>query len=191
MIVLIDWKPITNIFPLRFPYSFEVKKQSGSLRIMSWNVEQFEILHSNQHPELRQEMFDLINTYQPDIACFQEMVCADSTVTKANTPYFKRYYKQFGLYFLDDFINGLHFPYHFYAYNPIDNFLVDEHFGIIIFSKYPIIHKQMLSYFPYDYNYNFEYVDILKGNDTIRVFNIHLQSLHFTSSNLGYMTAFR
>ena len=31
-------------------------------RIMTWNVEQFEILQHKDHPELKQEMLDLINS---------------------------------------------------------------------------------------------------------------------------------
>ena len=186
ILLICEWQPINNIIPFRLPYNFEIKKQDSSLRIMSWNVEQFEILHSTANPGLRQQMFDLINTYQPDIACFQEMVCADSAI-KLDNVYERNYYHKFGLYFLNDFINGLHFPYNFYAYNYKENYLWREHFGIIIFSKYPIINKHIVEYYPYDYNSIFEYADILKGDDTVRVFNIHLQSLHFSPSNLQYI----
>src|SRR5580658_6480113 len=60
IIVWTNWKPITNIFPLRLPVTFELKKQDSSLRIMSWNVEQFEVLHYSKNPELKQQMLDLI-----------------------------------------------------------------------------------------------------------------------------------
>ena len=33
----------------------------------------------------------------------------------------------------------------------------------------------------------FNIIDVLSGNDTIRVFNIHLQSLKFTQENLNYL----
>jgi endonuclease/exonuclease/phosphatase family metal-dependent hydrolase len=185
IIVWTNWKPITNIFPLRLPVTFELKKQDSSLRIMSWNVEQFEVLHYGKNPELKQQMLDLINTYQPDIACFQEMVCADSAVSMS--PALIAYYRKYGFYTLNGFIDSLHFPQHFYAYNFKENFLYYEHFGIIIFSKYPLINKHIINYYPYDYNSVFEYADMLKGKDTIRVFNVHLQSLRFTPSNLHYI----
>jgi endonuclease/exonuclease/phosphatase family metal-dependent hydrolase len=185
IILAANWEPIVNIFPLRLPVTFDLKKQDSSLRIMSWNVEQFEVLHNKKSPELKQEMLNLINTYQPDIACFQEMVCADDTFQM--TPGLTTYYRKYSLYTLNGFIDSLHFPYHFYAYNPKEDYLYYEHFGIIIFSKYPIIRKHIVSHYPYDYNSIFEYVDVLKGNDTIRVFNVHLQSLRFTPSNLHYI----
>ena len=51
----------------------------------------------------------------------------------------------------------------------------------------PIINKQTVVNNPNDYNSTFQYIDVLSGNDTIRVFNIHLQSLKFTQSNLSYL----
>ncbi|QHI39004.1 hypothetical protein IMCC3317_44040 [Kordia antarctica] len=48
--------------------------------------------------------------------------------------------------------------------------------GQAIFSKFPIIHKGSLE-FPNTPN-NAIYIDIIKYGDTIRVYNLHLQSLH-------------
>lgn len=50
-------------------------------------------------------------------------------------------------------------------------------FGSAIFSKYPIINRQSLD-FPHDGNNNAIFVDIVKEQDTIRVFNVHFQSLN-------------
>ncbi|MGH1385494.1 endonuclease/exonuclease/phosphatase family protein [Kordia sp.] len=47
--------------------------------------------------------------------------------------------------------------------------------GQAIFSKFPIIHKGSIE-FPNTPN-NAIYIDIVKNNDTIRVYNLHLQSL--------------
>jgi endonuclease/exonuclease/phosphatase family metal-dependent hydrolase len=118
-------------------------------------------------------MLDIININQPDIACFQEMVAEDSTVKKHGH--------------MDEFLAKLQFPGYFYSYNVKEDFWGHAHFGIIIFSRYPIINKRTISFYPNDYNSIFQYVDILKGTDTIRVFNIHLQSLRFSRANLKYI----
>jgi len=52
--------------------------------------------------------------------------------------------------------------------------------GHAIFSKYPIINKYSFD-FKQTYN-NTLSVDIVKGNDTIRVYNLHLQSLSIKAS---------
>jgi len=50
-------------------------------------------------------------------------------------------------------------------------------FGMAIFSKYPIINKESLD-FPDDGNNNAIFVDVIKNSDTLRVFNVHFQSLN-------------
>lgn len=50
-------------------------------------------------------------------------------------------------------------------------------FGSAIFSKFPIIREHSLD-FPQDGNNNAIYVDIVKNEDTLRVYNIHFQSLN-------------
>ncbi len=53
--------------------------------------------------------------------------------------------------------------------------------GQAIFSKYPIIHSGSVE-FPDTYN-NAIFVDVVKKNDTIRIYNVHLQSLKIDINN--------
>ncbi len=171
--ILFAYKPVTNIIPFRFSSSFEKQKQPGALRIMSWNVEHFDILEHKKHPEKKQEMLQLINENQPDIACCQEMVGSDN-VSKA-------------INYIPEIMQAEGFTDYHYSFNPKLDFDGNHHFGIIIFSRYPIINKQTVSFYPNDYNSIFQYADIVKGEDTIRIFNIHLQSLKFNATNLEYI----
>lgn len=171
--LVLAYKPINNILPLRLSHSFTGEKQDDALRIMTWNVAQFNVMGDEKHPEVKKEMFSTINQYNPDIACFQEMVAEDSTVTDHGH--------------IREFMSRLNFKNYFYSYNSKEDFWGYAHFGIIIFSKYPIINKKTVSRPPNDYNSIFQYVDIVKGADTIRVFNIHLQSLRFSRANLKYI----
>ena len=171
--LLLAFNPISNIIALRLSNSFTQAKPQNALRVMTWNVAQFNVMEDEKHPAVKKDMIDLINYYQPDIACFQEMVAEDSTV------------KDHG--HIDEFLQKLKFSNYFYSYNSKEDFWGYAHFGILIFSKYPIIKKQTVSFYPNDYNSIFQYVDIVKGADTIRVFNIHLQSLRFSKANLKYI----
>jgi len=171
--ILLSYKPISNIIPFRFSSSFTQWKQEGAMRIMSWNVEHFDILEHKTHPETKQQMLDLINQYQPDVACFQEMVGSDSIYTAIN--YIPAMMEQMPMTFFN------------YSFNRKIDFDGNHHFGIITFSKYPIINKQTISFYPYDYNSIFQYTDIVKDADTFRVFNIHLQSLKFSATNLKFL----
>ena len=166
------WTSIRNIIPFNLSSSFNMQKDSGSLRVLDWNIEHFDILDHKTHPEIKQQMLDLINEYNPDVACFQEMVGSE---------------KPTAINYVPDIASRLKFTDYYYAFEPRWNYDQDHHFGILILSKYPIIKKQMISKYPYDYNSIFEYVDLLVNGDTVRLFNIHLQSLRFTGSNLNYL----
>ena len=181
--ILIAYKPVSNIIPFRLSAPpFELVGNATDLRVMSWNVAQFDILFNKQRPDIRDDMLALVNQYKPDIACFQEMVAGD-TLINLNTPYYRKY----SFFSVFEYAAKLHYPYYFYSYNFKDDFLNNQHFGLMIYSRYPIINKQTLSFKPYDYNSNFQYADIVKDADTIRIFNIHLQSLKFTPGNLAYI----
>ncbi len=172
LVIGLTLKTVESIFPWHFTASFNIKKDPHSIRVMSWNVEQFTILQYKTHPEIKQQMLDLINQYQPDIACFQEMVAGDNRKAINN---------------LGDFQKRLQFLDYFYSYDTKMDYDADHHFGIIVFSKFPIINKQTITHFPNDYNSTFQYADIIVNNDTVRVVNIHLQTLRFTSNNLQYL----
>lgn len=182
VIIIACRKQIVKIIPLRASSGFTLQKQESALRFMSWNVAQFDILNYKKDPSIHNKMIDLINEYQPDIACFQEMVAGDSIIDLNN-----KYYRRFAFYSVQDFELSLHFADEYYSYNWKENYLSSQHFGIIIFSKYPIINRHTITTYPNEYNAIFQYVDIVKDGDTLRVINIHLQSLKFSPVNMQYI----
>lgn len=65
-----------------------------------------------------------------------------------------------------------------YPYQYLEYVHNEGHLLLGIFSKYPIIDAQLLN-FPKSYN-NGAYADILFKNDTIRIYDLHLESLGIT-----------
>lgn len=171
--IALAWVPISQLVEVRFTPNFVAAKHPANLRVMSWNVEHFSILEHKLHPEKKQAMLALINQYNPDVACFQEVVASDSIPGAIN--------------YLPDLMASLNMSYYNYSYNRKIDFDQKHHFGIIILSKYPLINKHTLSYEPHDYNSIFQYADLVKAGDTIRIFNLHLQSLKFTETNRQYI----
>ncbi|MES2430325.1 MAG: endonuclease/exonuclease/phosphatase family protein [Bacteroidota bacterium] len=172
--IAITWRSANNIIAFKLPGKFSKQKADNDIRIMSWNVAQFDVLNFSKTHEKFYKMMQLINENQPDIACFQEVVCSDSI----GTTYLH----------LSTILDSLKFPYYHYSYENNENwFGLNMHFGTIIFSKYPIVNKQSVSHAPFNYNSTFHYADIVKNTDTIRVFNIHLQSLKFSKGNVTYI----
>ncbi len=120
----------------------------------------------------REQMFALIRKFDPDIACFQEVVASD---------------KKSAINYLPDILDELQFEDYSYSYQLKNDFDQDHHFGILILSKFPIIRKQTVVNTPDDYNSTFQFVDVVAGADTFRVFNAHLQSVKFTQDNREYL----
>ncbi len=170
--IIVSWPSVRNVFSIHFPQPFTLEKENNTLRVMSWNVEQFNIQHYKDKPWIKKQMLDLINYYDPDIACCQEVVAGE---------------KKKGINYFPDIISKLKFKDYFYSYAIKDDFDSYHHFGILIFSKLPVVKKQVLVNNPNDYNSSFQYMDVIKETDTIRVFNIHLQSLKFSKDNLNYL----
>lgn len=171
--MILAWTPLKHLVKIRISHSFEIKKADNTLRVMSWNVEHFKIAEYKKHPEKKLQMIGLINNYNPDVACFQEMVASDKNPAAINN--------------LEGFMKELKMPYYYYSYNSKLDFDKDHRFGIIILSKFPLVNKMTVSYNPNDYNSIFQYADVVKGADTFRVYNAHLQSLRFSNNDLQYI----
>lgn len=171
--LVLAFKPVQNIIPFRPPQNFNKQKADSTLRIMSWNVENFDIVEHKTHPEIKQKMISLINDYKPDIACFQEMIAGEDKKAIYNPA---------------DFAKQLGFQDYHYSYNIKLDYDPHHHFGIIIYSKLPVIKRETISYPPGNYNSIFQYIDVVyNDNDTLRIFNIHLQTLKFSENSRQYL----
>lgn len=180
--VLITHEHIQQIVPFRIYASFRKEQRPGNLRLLNWNVAQFDALYAKAKPAKQQAMYQQIRDIHADIACLQEVVAADSLVDTDN-----EYYRKYQVHYVDSMVKNLGFQYYHYSYNYKENFLHQQHFGLAIFSKHPIVNQQTISYYPHDYNSRFQYADIVVGKDTMRVFNLHLQSLRFSVLHKAYL----
>lgn len=88
--ILVCWSAVSNVIPFNFSPAFQKQKENGRLRIMSWNVEHFDIARNKTNPEVKENMLALINEYKPDIACFQEVVGSDTPTAINNMSDIKR-----------------------------------------------------------------------------------------------------
>ncbi len=168
------YQQIGNIIPYRLSSTFTKEKSKDALRVMNWNLSSFDLINYSKTGDKKvfDKMIELINEYNPDIACFQEVALGDSSISVVHH-----------VNGIADSVGMRHF---FYSYNPKEDWYLNLHYGVIIYSKYPIINKQTKINYPNTYNSVYQYVDILKGKDTIRVFNFHLESLKFNPKMYAY-----
>ncbi len=148
-----------------FSFSFggDVKR-NNELKILSYNIHLFGVFNKNLAASLetRNRIFTFLRKENADVICLQEYYRQDKPTSFETID---------SLYS----ITGTKYYHERSAHKRSGN----QNFGVAIFSKYPIITKGDVmfdSYTSKDYNYCI-YTDILKNKDTIRIYNIHLQSI--------------
>lgn len=174
--LLIGWKQLSVIMAWHIQRGFTEQKSDTTLRVIQWNVRGLYGISNSSYTQHRnrQEIAALINRQHPDIICMQEFNSTNLangakpdniSLFTAATPYY---------FFSRDYTNKKK------TYSS----------GAILFSKYPIIDSGRIQ-LP-DPNYeSIIYVDIVKGNDTMRIFTTHLESYHFTAEDYANMEKIR
>lgn len=132
-------------------------------KIMSYNVRLFDVYEEDieKRNATKNAILAEVAEVQPDVVCFQEFFHQDPP-TKFSTR--------------DSLIKLLRIKdYHERYSHKIRN---RQNFGICMMSKYPMISKGDVSFTNLGETDNYcVFADIVKGNDTLRVYNVHLQSI--------------
>lgn len=167
--ILIGWYHLNNTLPLNFKDVKipETSEEDQRFKVLSYNVRGFDVYKWISDPDVKKEIFDFIQTQEPDILCFQEYYTSEHKhdTHRSNAKRLPSL-SQSAVYYSD-------------GQNR------DKGFGIATFSKFPIIKKSRI---PFNSTSNAAmYTDILFKSDTLRVFNIHLQSIKFHRENIAFM----
>jgi endonuclease/exonuclease/phosphatase family metal-dependent hydrolase len=163
----IGFKSIMVSFAFHLPSKFNYTKQTGSIRIASWNVARFIEMKRNNNAgsQTRLKMMELIRQQNADVFCMQEFFHSNDSAWYPNLEYIR---------------NHFNYPYYYYSHDNDG----DKHFiGTVIFSRYPIIDSGMVRYPRPTLPEALMHADIKINDDTIRVFTTHLQSLQFKKSD--------
>ncbi|ANI90131.1 hypothetical protein A9P82_13055 [Arachidicoccus ginsenosidimutans] len=174
--LMIGWRQISVVFSYHVFNSFHTgEKAANSIRIVSWNVGSMYGLSDNKNNKKhdRKEIANTILGLQPDIICLQEFSNSETQGKEAdNIALFSKDY-----------------PHHFYSkdLNKRNGYYQS---GSIIFSKFPMIDSAKINY-PKGISESFIYADILFNKDTLRVFNVHLQSYKFSQQDYEDIAAIK
>jgi endonuclease/exonuclease/phosphatase family metal-dependent hydrolase len=137
-----------------------IEDQSVEVKIMSYNVRLFDLYNWSHNFKTRKQIFDFLEDNQPGIICFQEFF--SSAREKMDNE--------------KELPGVLNAPYSHIVY-PITKFTTD-HYGIATFSKFPIINKGVI-YLDTKSSNLCIFSDIKINDDTVRIYNCHLQSVRF------------
>lgn len=163
-IVVFAWNVNRSLFQI-IESKKEVPESVQSLKIMTSNV----ALFGNDYAYNKKAVLDLCNDEKVDVVCFQEFQSKPRGYGDIN----------------DKFFSELNFKQGYFERTIWHNNLFQS--GICIFSKYPMINK---NFYQFDQKRSVNsciYVDLDLGKDTVRVFNIHLQSIRLNPQKYGYL----
>lgn len=168
-LVLVGLPLINAMIPLR---AMATSRPSGDnhFRLMTYNVHVFGLYNWRQKDVTKFEMFRYIEAEKPDIACFQE------------------YFYDSGGFFptTDSLLQILNIKNYHQVFTASS--AKTQHFGIATFSRFPIVCRGELLF---ENTHNLcIYTDLVVDNDTIRVYNCHLQSMYFDEDNYLEMQQF-
>lgn len=157
-----------NHFRHFFAFNLSDTILKDKLEIVSYNVHIFNLYDKINRERKRNEIFDFLKAEDADLYCFQEFyhqeghsnfVTKDSLIDLLETPYYQERYT---------------------------HELTDKrYFGVATFSKHPIIFRGEIP-FENDPNNFCIYSDIVRGEDTIRVFNAHLGSIRLQDDDYRF-----
>lgn len=165
--ILIGWMNMKNIF--HFGGSMETK---GGIKVLSYNVRNFDLYNWSHNKNTRAKIFSFLKDESADIVCLQEFFQGD-----------KGYFET-----LDTLTELTKSVDHHVKYTLTRR--KTDHWGIATFSKYPIVFKGKVP-FKYKSNNICIFSDLKIGNDTVRVYNMHLQSISFGYSDYKFIEALK
>ena len=173
VVLILGWPNIHSFWAFHpgQHFHFQQEKPPHSLRVLTWNCRSFDefITKKKGSSGHRTGMLDFIGEQNADIICLQEFYNARKG-QDTNLMYIR---------------GQLHYP---YSYFSRDVARPDGSYesGVIIFSRYPFTDSIIMHYPQQNMMRTTESLiaaDVKVGNDTIRVFTTHLQSVLFKSKD--------
>lgn len=165
IIIPIGWTHLTGFFQINIPSGRQVS--ANEVKILSYNVRLFDLYNWTKNVETRDKIFDFLKNEDADIICFQEF-----------------YYNKKPFFITLDTLQSLQKASNMHTANTFTDNL-NQFFGIATFSKFPIINKGELK-FSNTKNICI-FTDVVIHNDTLRIYNNHLESIHFQAKHYNFI----
>lgn len=172
IVLLIGWTNMKTLFRLSLSSSSDEKEQPGEVKVLSFNVRLFDLYNWTLNKKTRQKIFSFLKEESADIICLQEFFQGDSGYFETLAP-------------LLDLTQAkdTHVEYTI-------TLKKKHHWGIATFSKYPIVNRGTILFKTRSNNICI-WSDIKIGEDTVRVYNLHLQSISFGYADYKFIEAIR
>lgn len=166
-----------------FATNFREENKEEGVKLMTWNVKNFDLYDWNKHKQTRKEMFQFIENENPHILCMQEFFSDNKHLNNEK--------------YLTD---TLGYAYHYFQpttsldkkykskawEKKIKNDTIHRKWGVAIFSKYKIISTGRID-FENSKNNDCIYADIEIDGKPLRVYAVHFQSIYLGRSDYAVL----
>lgn len=177
-VLLLGFQQIQAVFAFHFPHEFTIVKQPGTLRVMQWNVHNWQQIHfSDPAPAnniTQQKMMKLIASRNPDVLCVEEFF------ESLDTPRLVSSVRS---------LDSMGFTHHYFHRGGLQE--GSYYAGVAIFSKYSIADSGTVQFTSSEYTDPLIYTDLQVGSQKIRVMACHLQSVRFAPSDYTSLSELR
>ena len=155
-------------FSRTFQYNLENEVGDDDFKVMTYNVRLFDYYNWSRVGQTRDWIYEFLKAEQPDILCIQEFY-------HDNTGYFPT------LDTLSEFNNIRHM--HLENYFNISD---ERQWGMATLTHYTIVGKGRIN-FSGTYGNLGIFTDVVIDEDTVRIYNLHLQSVRFDHNDYKLM----
>jgi endonuclease/exonuclease/phosphatase family metal-dependent hydrolase len=166
---------ISTIYQFNKPTSretiLEYKTADSAVHVLSYNVRLFDLYNWTDNKLTRNKIMDVIRKEQADIICFQEFFYDDTR--KFNT--------------LDTLLQIQ--PARFKHVENTATVKEVNHWGIATLSRYPIVNRGIIPFKDSTDNISI-FTDVRIYGDTVRVYNLHLESIRFRKKDYEALKTF-
>lgn len=173
--LLIGYQQITAVFAFNLPEKFTTEKSPGTLRVLHWNVSNWDHRNYRNENSFRDKMLDLVKEQQADVLCFEEFY--EPTLPIQERTKRKREPERSNI---KDFIS---MGYPNYYFIPSTDHQSGYQSGIAIFSKYPMSNSVNYPFTEEKPGEHLLQTDIYVPGKIFRVMTTHLQSVRFDGSD--------
>lgn len=150
-------------------FSSTQKASSKQLKVTSYNSMLFDLYNWKKNKENRTKILTNLAEINPDILCLQEFYTSEEANDYNNIDTLKHILNT--SYFHGEYTTTMR------KY---------DHWGIATFSKFPIINQGKIVFDTKSNNICI-YSDVVINKDTVRVYNIHLQSISFSKRDNKFL----
>lgn len=166
IVLFIGYKQILSTFAFNAPSNFTLHKSPSTLRVLHWNVSNWDNEEDFYPDNDKDKMFSLVKKQDADVLCFQEFYEAGRKKTsKSNI----RVFKEMG--------------YENYYFIPSAEYRSGHSSGIAIFSKFPISNSVNYPFSQEKRTQHLLQTDVDVNGKIFRIMTTHLQSVRLIGSD--------